>query len=813
MGWLDAWRAKETSQLLLPGPTDLDLSTARVSLPHPTERLQNYAGILIEQVRRHSQCRWNRNGLGPEVVLQVRSQDIGNPEEYAIKASPESVTISGGTERAVLFGIGRLLREMTMDWEQSYATPLRSSVFCPADLHIESKPDYPIRWHQIAYRPKTNSYDAFSVDDMKREILEAAFFGCNGIEMIPPGLDDAEQSPHFQVPWLEMLWEASNWCDQLDLQVSMWFPNFPGSDEAHWQRVFASLKRLDSLFVPGGDPGGLKPPDLFNGVEKKAAFLRSNFFPEASVWVSSQYGLGVSVDLELEPWIPSERLDGWFEELGTPRVKAFLDGVVYGPWSALPLDEYVARVPEGYLIRNYPDICHSASCEFPVRGWHPIFATTHLREGINPRPRTQAAIIASQAPLTDGCGCYSEGVNDDINKAVWSSLHWGDDEIGPLEDSVPEEQLDRCLFQYAKLFLDTPRRAQEMADLIYRLEEHWSEPLDIEKVLGTADSFQKLGLEVRHQRNWRVNLLQLRIEFDAFLAERFRQESLLAERALHSLETDCSLRTFHAIVAESRSDCRSREVHARAVKVEQLAALLFAQIGYQTTLSFGGQHRQRGAFLETRWIPLHDLEFLAATARAAQEKEDPVRYIKEKARQSFTPLWRVSFGEDDCRDIVPPYRPLRTEDDRIGFDSPFVEHLATDDEEVLEALVAGKIPLAHRSWLICIWPQAAVLELRIPLTEETRKAQSLGVTWVGRELNRMGGDWAELGRKPLPTRMRIGERILQDWFSPDQTGSHTYALHSQELSGGHLTLTIEPEEPRLVNVNRVPVPTAEVWLK
>ena len=31
MGWLDAWRAEENSQLLLPGPTDLDLSTARVS--------------------------------------------------------------------------------------------------------------------------------------------------------------------------------------------------------------------------------------------------------------------------------------------------------------------------------------------------------------------------------------------------------------------------------------------------------------------------------------------------------------------------------------------------------------------------------------------------------------------------------------------------------------------------------------------------------------------------------------------------------------------------------------------------------------
>ncbi|MCA9781509.1 MAG: hypothetical protein KC800_32550, partial [Candidatus Eremiobacteraeota bacterium] len=504
MGWLDAWRAHETSQLLLPGPNDLDLSRAVVSVPQPTERLGTYANLLIGQVRQRSRCRWSLEGEGPEVLLQVKPESTA-PEGFTIKADSGSLKITGATERGVLFGVGRLLREMTMDWEQSYATPLRTSAFCPADLHIESEPDYPIRWHQIAYRPKTNSYDAFSVDDMKREISEAALFGCNGIEMIPPGLDDAGQSPHFQVPWLEMLWEASDWCDQLDLQVSMWFPNFPGSDQAHWEQIFSSLKRLDSLFVPGGDPGGLLPADLFEGVERKAAFLRNNFFPDASVWVSSQYGLGISVDLELEPWIPSQRLDGWFEELKTPRVKAFLTGVVYGPWSALPLDQFTTRVPAGYLIRNYPDICHSASCEFPVRGWHPIFATTHLREGINPRPRTQAAIISSQAPLTDGCGCYSEGVNDDVNKVVWSALHWGADQIGPLHGANFDEQLDRCLLQYAKLFLETPRRAREAADLIYRLEEHWTEPLDLDKVLGTAELFRQLGLELRHQRNWRVN--------------------------------------------------------------------------------------------------------------------------------------------------------------------------------------------------------------------------------------------------------------------------------------------------------------------
>lgn len=34
---------------------------------------------------------------------------------------------------------------------------------------------------------------------MRREILELVFFGMNTVEVIPPGLDDADQSPNFQV--------------------------------------------------------------------------------------------------------------------------------------------------------------------------------------------------------------------------------------------------------------------------------------------------------------------------------------------------------------------------------------------------------------------------------------------------------------------------------------------------------------------------------------------------------------------------------------------------------------------------------------
>lgn len=59
-----------------------------------------------------------------------------------------------------------------------------------------------VRQHQIAYRPKTNSYDAFTVGQFEREVVDCVLFGANGIKVIPLVLDDADCSPSFTVSWL-----------------------------------------------------------------------------------------------------------------------------------------------------------------------------------------------------------------------------------------------------------------------------------------------------------------------------------------------------------------------------------------------------------------------------------------------------------------------------------------------------------------------------------------------------------------------------------------------------------------------------------
>src|SRR6185436_15609040 len=65
-----------------------------------------------------------------------------------------TVLVLGADPRGVLFGAGRLLRELQMT---------RGSVQVPATFSILSTPQVALRGHQLGYRPKTNSYDAWDV--------------------------------------------------------------------------------------------------------------------------------------------------------------------------------------------------------------------------------------------------------------------------------------------------------------------------------------------------------------------------------------------------------------------------------------------------------------------------------------------------------------------------------------------------------------------------------------------------------------------------------------------------------------------------
>ncbi len=344
--------------------------------------------------------------------------------------SSKTVLIVGKDARGALYGIGKLLRKMEMRPGQ---------ILVPFDLKIASSPAYPIRGHQLGYRPKTNAYDAFTPEMFDQYIRDLAIFGANSIEIMPPRTDDDFTSVHMIMPAVEMIAKQSEICDSYGMDVWMWYPNM-GSDyinpdsikrELEERReVFKAVPRLDHLFVPGGDPGDLEPDVLFNWLEKEAEVLHE-YHPNAKIWVSPQV------------FRPTQE---WFDAFYTHVNQKYpwFGGVVFGPWIKTPIAEIRKIIGPDIPIRRYPDITHSLSSQYPIPNWDLAFAITLGRECINPRPNDEKVIHNAFDEYAQGSISYSEGTNDDVNKIVWSDMDWN-----------PETPVIETLRDYARYFVSS----------------------------------------------------------------------------------------------------------------------------------------------------------------------------------------------------------------------------------------------------------------------------------------------------------------------------------------------------------------------
>src|SRR5207245_941802 len=164
------------------------------------------ADVLMEEVEKRTQIRWPANAAGSPVITLQRGQ--GPAEGYSIRATANSITVAGNDARGVLFGVGRLLRALEMG---------PGAVTLAGDFKITTAPKYPLRGHQLGYRPKTNSYDGWTLSIWEQYIRDLAVFGTNAVELIPPRSDDDADSPHFPLPPMEMMVGMSQLLDDYGL--------------------------------------------------------------------------------------------------------------------------------------------------------------------------------------------------------------------------------------------------------------------------------------------------------------------------------------------------------------------------------------------------------------------------------------------------------------------------------------------------------------------------------------------------------------------------------------------------------------------
>lgn len=440
-------------------------------------------------------------------ALKARLENSEKPgsEGYRIALSGKdelcACALIGADERGVLFAVGRLLRLMHCD----------EGVFSlPAGYLTSQTPLSAVRGHQLAYRPKTNAYDAWTPEIYDRYIQDLALFGNNTIEILPPDSDDEDINELMKYDPLEMMVKLSETIHSYGMDVSVWYPNMFAEeiDEAGLLKedgvrhlVFSSLPYLDHIFIPGGDPGHFFPKKLFE-TAKRFIKIGRRYHPKVKLWLSPQ------------SFFPSS---AWSEEFFSLLAEEpdWLYGVCFAPWTRNDIVTLRERTPARYALRNYPDICHSLRCQYPVPKWNIYQAFTLGREFINPRPLDEKNIHNLFVKYNIGCVCYSEGINDDLNKFIWLDQEWD-----------PNTKASQTLVDYSSLFIDF-EKAEDLTRGFLLLEENLQGDFESNPSVKKAFDLwtrleEELGLKIIN--NYRFKLHLLRACYDYYQQSRLSLE-------------------------------------------------------------------------------------------------------------------------------------------------------------------------------------------------------------------------------------------------------------------------------------------------
>ncbi len=588
-----------------PFASALDLSTATVVVQPGNQPLvtQTAVSVLVEEVERRTDIKLPVSTkvpeTGPAILLySVRNQAGAAPsfptsmtdysvlkaanaaESYTIVTTGSDILIDGADPRGILYGVGRLLRNL--DWG-------KGSLKLVAPLNVSSSPDHSIRGHQLGYRTTANSYDAWTPAMYEQYIRELAIFGVNAIENIP--FQD-EDSPLMPVARPVMDRFLGGICEKYGVAYWVWTPATVDLTDpekraehlAEHESYYKESTHLDAVFFPGGDPGHNHPRDVFCFLEDISKLL-AKYHPDTEIWMSLQ-------------GFDEERIEFFFDWV-TEHKPQWLSGAVGGP-SSPPLPYMRKRLPEQYRLRDYPDITHTVRSQYATQWIDPAFAFTSGREGSNPEPVYYSTIFRAFARYTDGFITYSDGMHDDVNKTVWSLLGWD------VDYDVREGLIEYCRFYFGN---DVAERA---ADGIYALEQNWDGPLALNGgVESTLTLWQFIDQEHPElQGNWRWQLCQLKAHYDAYIRARLIHEDQLevdanavlaqAESIGINVAIDEALKIFAKAGPESPRKNLRRSIF-------QLCDRMFKSIGYQTSVQkYGASNAQRGAVLDFVDHPLNN---------------------------------------------------------------------------------------------------------------------------------------------------------------------------------------------------------------
>ncbi len=503
-------------------------------------------------------------------IVFLYNKAIESQDTFTIEKKDDTLYFSAQNIRGIIYAYSLFLRKTTYK---------NNEIILVSDICGTHSPQQRIRGHQVGYRTTPNTYDAWDYNQYLRCFLDLMAFGSNVAEHTGSATEKVEYNCLMKYTQEEFLKEATRIQDEINLDVSLWQGNdAKESDEdalIFRDKLFGEITRLDYLFIPGGDPGDMKA-DAFIERSKKIYKVLKKHHPNAKIHLSAQ-----------APHCHKDWGDVFIEKLKDEPDE--FEMVIMGPNHAFPIDILREKVPEKYPLRFYPDITHNLRCEYPVNftkdDWHFSFANTLSRESVNPRPTELKTLHSMFSHYTVGSVSYSEGVHDDVNKAVWSALEWN-----------KNISLDEILEDYGRFFM---YGADEnlIKDLIFTLEKSWqgdalySENIDNAYTLACnlKESYPFLS------ENWRFMLLYFRAVCDKIVKTRREFEEKLIEKVITMLKQyniEKAMEILKTPFEKSYLTLRN--------ELYSLGEFLFNAIGIQLdTEHYHTDNWERGATLDT----------------------------------------------------------------------------------------------------------------------------------------------------------------------------------------------------------------------
>lgn len=561
---------------------------------HPDRNLVAAALMASHGVRRPSETR-----PGPEgyIVQRVGRRDL-----------PTVIIV--GSARGCLYGVGAFLRAVDLSRAAKVGIPY---------LKLSSGPAFPVRGSELKFwqeqRAAHCEMGLWSLEQWEEQIAELALWGINLVRRrllysaFDTWLDEQEwmiEDGPGKIGW-EMEKEINRIIHDYGLQVGISYPpntiaTAAARDEWHpgsmWPRLacpslpaahdrmlyerlsmFRELEYIDHLFIPSYNVGGCECENCrpwsrtyLELVNDTARFLH-RYHPDARIWISNQ---GFSTEENEWLW---EKLSGegpeWLQvvEYG-PTAYGFLPGG--GP--ATPargsasrhyptmgtltrsLQEAARRIPVDYTLVLGPDVTHTFQPQYGLEQIDPALLWLHTYESPFARPMGYHEVFRATAAASAGVALYSEGLYDDVNKALWAEWTWSPD-LSPRGAALA----------YAHWWFGEGA-AQFVAEAIVLSEANWETPLrgndQVEQVVLQLDQAEMRIPPHLKEGNWRWTMWRLRGLLDLLV----QQKLTLADethREVNTLFREALTRPDE-LSERVRTACKLLDLQRREAKLERL---------------------------------------------------------------------------------------------------------------------------------------------------------------------------------------------------------------------------------------------------